>query len=314
MHQELYAEVSQAKLFAGVSMDAIERLLEWCTVIEEQPGKVLIASGVVNETVYVLLSGRLDVHLASLDHPCYVSLNAGDCVGEMSIIEGRETSAFVVVGAASRLLKIPKDILWSLISSSHAVACNMLFLLSGRLRHDNEAIKDSIRLRAEFEKMAFVDGLTGLHNRRWLDQAFGRQVDRSLRDQKPLTVLMVDIDHFKRYNDSYGHLVGDKAIRCVAQALNDNLRPGDLLARFGGEEFSLMLVGATQEQGLTVAERLRSAVAATVIPDEPDVPKVTVSLGCTQLVAGDTLEKMLQRADVALYRAKSAGRDCVRHE
>lgn len=312
MRNALYTELAKTKLFVGVSSDAMSRLLEWCKVVDAEPGLVLIEAGSSNESVYVVLDGTLHVHLSSIEHPAHAVLSEGDCAGEMSIIEGRETSASVVVGAPSRLLVIPKDVLWSLINSSHGVARNMLYILSGRLRQDNEAVKESIRLQVEFETMAFVDGLTGLHNRRWLDQAFRRQVERNLRDRQPLSMLMMDIDHFKRYNDAYGHLAADKSLRSVAATLNDNLRPGDLLARFGGEEFALVLLNTDREQAMAVAERLRKAVADTEIIGAPEMPKVTVSVGCTQLSANDTLERILERADSALYLAKNAGRNCVK--
>lgn len=312
MPKSLYAEIADAKLFAGMSLDAIARLLELCSVIAANPGEVLIEQGKVNDIVYVVLEGQLDVYLSSLKEPFYVRLGPGDCAGEMSIIEERETSAYVVVSAVSRLLVIHRDVMWSLINSSHALARNLLYTLSGRLRFGNEAIKNSIHLQSEFESLAFVDGLTGLHNRRWLDQAFRRQVERGLRDGKSLSILMIDIDHFKIYNDTHGHLAGDKSLRTVALALNDNLRPGDLLARFGGEEFTVLLPDTDHTQAGAIAERLRCAVANAELKGTPALPNVTVSLGYTQLATDDTLERILERADAALYLAKTSGRNCVR--
>ena len=166
MPESHHAEIACSKLFAGVSPDAIERLLELCSVISIDAGTVLIEREQHNETVYVVLQGLLDVHLTGPKEPSFVSLGAGDCVGEMSIIEERETSAHVVACAATRLLAIPRDVMWSLIHSSHALARNMLLMLSGRLRYGNEAFRNSSHLQIEFESMAFVDGLTGLHNRR----------------------------------------------------------------------------------------------------------------------------------------------------
>jgi diguanylate cyclase (GGDEF)-like protein len=312
MHNQLFDEVAKTKLFAGVSFDAIERLLEACSAIEVAADTVLLEPGKNNDVLYVVLQGQLDIHLTSLEEPCYLRLLAGDCAGEMSMIDGREASAYVRVGVPSRLLVIPMETMWSLINASHALARNMLITLSSRVRFGNDAVKMSIHRQTEFESLAYVDGLTGLHNRRWLDQAFRRQVDRGLRDGKPLSIVMIDIDHFKRYNDTYGHLAGDRALRAVAMALTENLRPGDLLARYGGEEFSVLLPETEATQAYAIAERLRCAVALPRGDEEVQMPLLSISLGETQLRLGDTLEKILERADVALYTAKTAGRNCVR--
>ena len=308
----LHNEIAQTRLFTGVSFDAIERLMEHCSVIEVPEGVVLIEPGKPNDNLYVLLEGQVDVHLTTPDQPFNLRLDQGECVGEMSLIEACEPSAYVVVSAASRMLVLSRDTMWSLINASHALARNMLITLSGRVRKGNDAVRDSIHRQSEFESLAFVDGLTGLHNRRWLDQAFRRQVERGQRDGKPLAVLMLDIDHFKRFNDTYGHLAGDRALRAVAMTLNDNIRPGDLLARYGGEEFALLLPDTAREQSLAIGERLRRAVANQGSRHMTGQPALSVSIGETQLRNGDLLEHLLERADDALYSAKTAGRDCVR--
>jgi diguanylate cyclase (GGDEF)-like protein len=312
MSNPLFDEIASTALFAGVSFDAIERLLENCQVLDAQPDQVLLEPGKCNSFLYVVLQGQLDVHLMSLSDPSYLRLVVGDCAGEMSMIDGREASAFVRVSTPSRLLVIPMETMWSLINASHALARNMLVTLSGRVRYGNDAVKQSFHRQSEFESLAYVDGLTGLHNRRWLDQAFRRQVERGLRDTRPLSILMLDIDHFKRYNDTYGHLAGDRALRAVALILTDNLRPGDLLARYGGEEFSVLLPDTEAAQACAIAERLRHAVSLPRPDQSADMPTLSISLGETQLRPEDTLEKILERADAAMYQAKTAGRNCVR--
>jgi diguanylate cyclase (GGDEF)-like protein len=312
MSNPLFTEIAKTALFTGVSFDAIERLLENCTVREAHPGEVLLEPGKFNSFLYIVLQGQLDVHLTSLSDPSYLRLVDGDCAGEMSMIDGREASAYVQVSVSSRLLVVPMETMWSLINASHALARNMLVTLSSRVRFGNDAVKLSFHRQSEFESLAYVDGLTGLHNRRWLDQAFRRQVERGLRDERPLSILMLDIDHFKRYNDTYGHLAGDRALRAVALVLTDNLRPGDLLARYGGEEFSVLLPDTEAAQACAIAERLRHAVSLPRPDESVDMPCLSISIGETQLRRHDSLDKILERADVALYRAKTDGRNCVR--
>lgn len=312
MTPTLSTEVAHTKLFTGVHPETIERVLETCQVRAVAAGTVVIERDRRNDTVYVVLEGQLDVHLAGPDDPGFVSLGAGDCVGEMSIIDGRETSAHVIAKSPCRLLAIRSDVIWSLIHTSHAVARNLLYTLSGRLRFGNDAFKSSANLQLELESMAFVDALTGVHNRRWLDTAFRLQIEAALSDGRPAGVLMVDIDHFKHYNDTHGHLGGDRMLCAVARALAENLRPGDLLARFGGEEFTVLLPDIDAPHTLAIAERLRHAVELAYCPEAPGLPTVTASIGYAQTRPGDSFESVLERADAALYAAKDAGRNCVR--
>jgi len=174
------------------------------------------------------------------------------------------------------------------------------------------------------ERFALLDGLTGIHNRRYFDEQLGKELARTLREDRPLSVIMMDIDHFKAFNDHYGHGAGDKCLQKVAQALTDTLsRPSDALCRYGGEEFVALLPGSDIDGARVVAERLRQAVEALAIGHEYSETGsvVTVSLGVSTAVPDrpknpdENLESdsdsVLKRADEALYRAKRAGRNRV---
>jgi diguanylate cyclase (GGDEF)-like protein len=208
---------------------------------------------------------------------------------------------------------IRQETLWALVNSSHGVARNLLYILSGRMRYDNEALVNSIKLQREFEHVASTDGLTGLHNRRWLNDSFRRQLQRCERNGAPCSLIMLDIDHFKNINDRFGHLAGDRVLCTVAQILLNMLRPTDLVARFGGEEFALLLPETPPPGAWVIAERLRKAIAATPTPFEEGklLPPVTVSLGLAGMQPGQSLDSLLSTADGALYRAKSAGRNRI---
>lgn len=158
------------------------------------------------------------------------------------------------------------------------------------------------------------DALTGLSNRRSFELALAREVDRVARSGEPALLLIVDIDHFKRVNDQHGHPAGDAVIRGVARALADSVRPMDLVARIGGEEFAVLLPNCPPAFGPQVATRVRRRVAGTAIGiDSGRVLAVTVSVGgafAPQWVRS-TPGLWLQRADLQLYRAKADGRDRV---
>ena len=164
-------------------------------------------------------------------------------------------------------------------------------------------------------RLAWLDGLTGIPNRRHFDDRLDAEWRRCARIDAPLSVVAIDIDHFKRFNDTYGHLAGDEALRAVAQAASACLaRPGDLVARTGGEEFVCLLPHVDSDGAAAVAELIRQAVASLSIPHTgSDAGRVTVSLGVASVHparAGESVD-LLQAADRALYRAKAAGRDRV---
>jgi diguanylate cyclase (GGDEF)-like protein len=159
--------------------------------------------------------------------------------------------------------------------------------------------------RAELYEQAVRDGLTGLHNRFYLRDVLPRMLAGSDRDGAPISILMVDIDHFKKVNDEYGHLVGDEVLRHVARAISEVCRAGDLAVRFGGEEFLVVLSGAAGRGAPDVAARLREAVAQA----SGQLPPVTVSVGVAERRLGESGDDVISRADCALYDAKAAGRD-----
>ena len=165
------------------------------------------------------------------------------------------------------------------------------------------------------ESLASIDGLTGLANRRCLDETMDREWRRAMRDRTPISILMLDVDHFKRYNDLYGHLEGDACLRQVADCARTIVhRPADLLARYGGEEFVVVLPNTESAGALALAEQIRVAVANMALGHVGNsLQRVTVSIGCaTQSPQRDSTSDLLfTAADQALYQAKSAGRNRI---
>lgn len=167
-------------------------------------------------------------------------------------------------------------------------------------------------LSGEMEDLARTDELTGALNRRGFDDAVGPLIPRARRGKQPLSVILVDVDHFKRINDQYGHSAGDHALRTLTRVLGEGLRVGDVLGRLGGEEFALALPGTDLEQAERAARRLREKLGDTEIGWRPEPFQISGSFGVTSLVLDDhTMDDLLQRADRAMYRAKSEGRDRV---
>lgn len=165
------------------------------------------------------------------------------------------------------------------------------------------------RANAELKKLAATDELTGVWNRRYLEMAAKAEIARAARRDEPLSILMFDIDHFKEVNDTFGHAVGDEILVALTNLMQECLRPGDILARWGGEEFMLILPNCVDRDAMRLAEKLRRKCAAHLFQD---VGKVTVSFGVTQLLPGENREAWFRRVDRAMYAAKAAGRNTVR--
>ncbi len=308
-----FVVIEKSRLFLDISLESIEYLLNICQVIEFTPGKEVLSPNKFNSCIYLVLTGRLSVHLSDPDSSPHVVFEAGDCVGEMSILDGKPVSAYVIAREHSRLLMIHQEALWALINVSHGVARNILYILAGRMRYSNEALVNSAKIQLESEQAAITDGLTGLHNRRWLSDSFKRQMQRCELDNQSCTILMLDIDHFKEVNDRFGHLAGDRILCTVSQMLLKTMRPADLISRYGGEEFAMCLPDTSIKVSRLIAERLRKTIAETTTSFEEGklLPPVTVSLGIAQMQPGQTLDSLISAADSALYRAKAKGRNCI---
>ncbi|NUU35687.1 GGDEF domain-containing protein [Pseudomonas sp. C2B4] len=156
---------------------------------------------------------------------------------------------------------------------------------------------------------ALRDPLTDTGNRIAMDQTLQREIEISRRHQQPLSLLMLDIDHFKQINDTHGHSVGDDVLKAVAASIKHQLRNVDMVFRFGGEEFLIVLSNTQREAAAMVGERLRLAVQAEEYMAEGRSIALTVSLGCSTLLPGESAESLLRRADNALYVAKREGRN-----
>ena len=301
----------QNLLFHGMDFASVEYLLERSSVRSLAAGEKLLQPDTPNRHLHLILEGKLSVYLVAQETLEYTTLLPGECAGEISLVDGKHPSALVVAAEPARVLCVPHDTVWSLADHSHEIARNLLEIIAGRMRNDNMALIASQNRKTQFEHQAYVDALTGIYNRRWMGNAFPRALQRCALDKLPYAVMLVDIDHFKQVNDTYGHLVGDLALKVVARCMAENLRPHDLLVRYGGEEFAGLLPDAGPEEAKAIAERLRAMIADTEISCCDIALRVTISIGITPSRHEGTVENLIREADHALYRAKELGRNRV---
>lgn len=300
-------------LFKGVSPDEIYSLLGRCDRRDVAEGELLLSPAEANHHVFVVLSGSLNVHVGSPDAPVLATMDVGACVGEMSIIEDRDPSAYVIAAEESHLLLIHQTLLWEMVDASHEFAKNLLVVLSERVRSHNRAIAESFGEMKKFERHATTDALTGLANRHALQEIFPAEIQRCVETDAPVSMMMIDVDNFKQFNDMFGHIAGDRALAAVSRILRAQFRPQDQLVRYGGDEFAVLLPGATKEHGLAVGERARVAIGGETGNSADSLIQIPirVSMGVAELSADGTLDSLTRDADAALYRAKRAGRNVV---
>jgi diguanylate cyclase len=193
------------------------------------------------------------------------------------------------------------------------------------MRETNKALEDRLQLsKTEISNLqqsldairaeSLTDPLTGLGNRKYFDRSIEHAVAQALGSGEPLSLLMFDIDHFKSFNDSYGHLTGDQVLRLVALSLKQTIKGQDITARYGGEEFAVVLPGTGMRQALTVADHIRRAVMAKELKKKSTgeiLGRVTISVGVSILNSGDDTDSLIERADACLYAAKRNGRNRV---
>ncbi|MET1081057.1 MAG: GGDEF domain-containing protein [Pseudomonas sp.] len=169
-------------------------------------------------------------------------------------------------------------------------------------------LRNALLYRAAVQS-ALRDPLTGTGNRIAMDQALQREIDLARRNLQPLSLLMVDIDHFKRINDSFGHSMGDEVLKAAANTLKSQLRNVDMVFRYGGEEFLILLSNTGREAAAMVGERLRHGIFNLQCLAQGSAIELSISLGCACLLPGESVESLLRRADSALYVAKREGRN-----
>ncbi|MGB1700651.1 MAG: diguanylate cyclase, partial [Nannocystaceae bacterium] len=292
------AQLRQLELLQNVDPQTLRRIVEAAELRELQPGDVLIERNTNSPQLHFVMSGSLAIRLEGPTSDDVAFVNAGESVGELSVLDGTPPSAWVVAREASKTLTIDESTAWSLTRASHEFCLGLLRKLAERLRANNQTVVAASQRHRIAEEAAMFDSLTGIRNRRWIEERLPEVLEHANLD---LSLAVLDVDHFKKFNDTYGHQAGDDVLSAVAKAVDTQLRPTDTVARYGGEEFVVVLPGATGQAAVTVAERLRTSISSLSLRSREgeSLPTITISIGVASVTSDMTCEDLISAADKA---------------
>lgn len=292
------------------------------TLLERQcqPGEIIIHEGEPGDVFYVIRAGQAVVIKGEITSPTIIGFRTvGDPIGEMALLENRPRSATVIALGEVSLWSLGRETFHQFLAENPNLSLNLMSMLSGRIREsDEERLRGYVRERQKEEvledlnKLAIFDPLTGLYNRRQMDETLRTESMRAMQRNGMVGIIMADIDHFKAVNDTYGHKAGDLLLQALAKILQKSVRSADSVCRYGGEEFVVIMPGASPAILERTAEKIRSRFEKLILKHDSKEIKTTISLGAASFPQhGNSLGEVLERADQALYRAKRAGRNQV---
>jgi two-component system cell cycle response regulator len=306
--------IGSLHLFDGITDPVVATLLAPCAVIRILHGQTVSQPHNSDACVYAVLRGALGNTLIDETQGVRTEkILPGESVGELSVLDDAAHSSTLIALKETDLLVIESSTLWRLIDEADGVARNLLRQLSFRLRAANAKLRRREKVGEFYRQLSMVDGLTNLNNRAWLNDKLSVLVEEAHRTNQAFSLIMIDLDYFKQFNDQHGHLAGDNALRTAAGVLSAALRPSDFAVRYGGEELIVILPDSNDVAGTMVAQRLCERMRLAVVFDDMRIPlpHITASFGVASLVPHQDADGLLASADAALYRAKEAGRNQV---
>jgi len=316
----LYGFLKSVDIFSLLSEGEIDEIRAHLEDINVEAGSVLFRQGDEGNELYIV---RLGSVATSIDLPDGKSreiavFKSGDFFGEMSIFENAPRSATCTAREKSELLVLHQRSIFRIIenhpTAAQKIMYRMLNITTQRLRNTGDFLFDMVQWGDKARKRAITDEMTGVYNRRFLDDSLNQYVDEARKNGEPLVLVMVDLDYFRQINELYGHETGDSVIRDVVGVFKNHLKNPNIIARYGGDEFTFLIPGIGPKDALGICDSIRTDVEKleTLSRFDGAIKKVTTSQGlaCFPESAGD-VDSLKKKADSALYRAKEEGRNRV---
>jgi diguanylate cyclase (GGDEF)-like protein len=285
-----------------------------------QPGEIIISENEPGDIFYLIRSGQAVVIKGDLRNPTVLGFRSiGDAIGEMALLENLPRSATVIALNAMSLWCLSREMFYKFLSENPTFSLDLMSMLSWRIREsDDERMRGYVREKQQVEaleslsKQATRDPLTGLFNRRYLDEILRNEIARARQNSSTVGVIMADLDHFKYVNDLYGHKAGDLMLQALGELFKKCVRAADFVCRYGGEEFVVVMPGASASIVSRCAEDIRSKCQVLGVIYKNQEVRTTISLGVAAYPQhGSNGDEVLVHADQALYRAKQKGRNRV---
>ena len=309
---ELLDELSGAEIFKNVDLSQLQDHLSEIRQLEITRGDILLSISRSNEEIHFLVEGELKICLDRNGSNEIALVLPGDCVGEISIIDDRPPSAYVKATTDSKVISINRSVLVEMYQKQTELAANLLKLIANRFRQNTAVLTRSVELQREYQDKSERDGLTGIYNRSWMNEVFPKQIELSRHLDQKISMLLIDADHFKNVNDEFGHRAGDATLVELANSISCCLQESDLLVRYGGEEFVVLMPGASLSQARVISENIRRKVTQTPVTLDDQIKiEISVSIGIAEANTKDTVDDLLERTDKGLYQAKQNGRNQI---
>jgi diguanylate cyclase (GGDEF)-like protein len=284
-----------------------------------QPGEIIIRENEPGDVFYIIRSGNAVVIKGDFQNPTILGFRSiGDSIGEMALLDNLPRSATVIALDTVSLWCLSREMFYQFVGENHlSFNLDLMNMLSSRIRKsDEERVRGYVREKQQvvvletLSKQATHDPLTGLFNRRYLDQILYGEIAHAQQNGSLVGILMADVDHFKQVNDKHGHKAGDLVLQELGKIMKKCVRLADIVCRYGGEEFVIIMPGASEPTVSKCAEEIRSKFQALTVVFENHEIHATLSLGVAIYpLHGSSVDEVFVRADRAMYRAKEEGRN-----
>jgi diguanylate cyclase (GGDEF)-like protein len=318
--------LKKVEIFSLLTDEELHVIVGFLRTVNVGAGEILFREGDEGHELYIMKSGKIRVAIALPDghEKDITEFVTGDFFGEMSIFENAPRSATCTAQVDSSLYYLRRRDFYSLVKNHPSLAIKLMYRMSNittrRLRSTGEFLSDMVLWGEDARKRAITDELTGVYNRHFLEDALENQFRISRNRGTPLTLIMVDLDHFRSINETYGHDKGDEIILAAISIFKKYLRDSDVIARYGGDEFTVLLPNTALPEGFSIAQNICEEISSLDILEgdgydtgaDGIFTRVTTSQGVAAFPenAGD-LGGLMKKADEALYRAKELGRNRV---
>jgi diguanylate cyclase (GGDEF)-like protein len=286
-----------------------------------QPGEIILREDEPGDIFYVIRSGQAVIIKGDIQTATILSFRGmGDAIGEMALLENLPRSATVIALSPVSLWALSRAMFYQFLGENHpSFSLDLLNMLSSRIRKSDEERrrgyvreKEQVVALETLSRQATHDPLTGLFNRRYLDQILYGEIAHARQNGSLVGILMADVDHFKNINDTHGHKAGDLMLQAVGDLMKSCVRSADIVCRYGGEEFVIIMPGASAPTVSKCAEEIRSRFQSLYVVFEDQKISATISLGAAIYpLHGSNVDEVFVNADRAMYQAKQEGRNRV---